>query len=99
MKIAVSDGAESIKFTRDIIEPMIESGEEGYPKSAGMYRRTWKGIVAIMVDYFENVLPKHGEPPVILTNKAKNKLLRAAADRVAAREYVSVFSKPQQLSF
>jgi len=72
---------------------MMESGEEGYPNTQGMYRRTWKGIVSLMVDYFENVLPKHGEPPVLLTNKAKNKLLRAAADRVAAAEYRVRFSK------
>jgi len=93
MKLAVSKGAGSIKFTRDIVEPMMESGEEGYPNTQGMYRRTWKGIVSLMVDYFENVLPKHGEPPVLLTNKAKNKLLRAAADRVAAAEYRVRFSK------
>lgn len=91
MALAISDGPDRIKFTKDIIEPMMESGEKGYPNTAGMYRRTWKGVVGDMVDYFENVLPKHGEPPILLTNRAKKKLLKAAADRVAATEFVARF--------
>lgn len=56
MKLAISRGAGSIKFTRDVVEPMMESGIEGYPNTQGMYRRTWKGVVKLMVDYFENVI-------------------------------------------
>ena len=92
LKVAVSSGAESVKFTKDIIEPMIEEGGDN-PGTPSMYRRTWKGIVEMMVDYFEQVLPKQGEPPVLLTNKAKSKLLRAAADRVAAFEYRAAFCR------
>ena len=92
MSMAISDGAESIKFTKDIIEPMMDEGGDN-PGTPSMYRRTWKGIVEMMVDYFEKVLPKQGEPPVLLTNRAKNKLLKAAADRVAAVEYRLAFCR------
>jgi len=89
MKFVIDGEAESVNFTKDIIKPMMESDEDSYPGTPSMYRRTWKGVVEHMVDYFEKVLT----PPLILTDRAKKKILKISADKVAAEEYRIRFSR------